>query len=199
MHPIAQQRADVIKKRTEWVEKQQGQFDINKLVFLDESSINLGMTRLYGRALKGERVDDYIPDVRFQRTSILSTVRLNGSQNPYIFTGTLNGERFKKYVDDTLSPALFEGDILILDNSSVHKVHNVLDSVIIKGVTVVFLPPYSPDFNPIELLWSKMKTFLRKAKAHTKDNLEEALNQALDSITVQDIKNWFCHDGYRQQ
>ena len=199
MHPIAQQRADVIKKRTEWVEKQQGQFDINKLVFLDESSINLGMTRLYGRALKGERVDDYIPDVRFQRTSILSTVRLDGSQNPYIFTGTLNSERFKKYVDDTLSPALFEGDILILDNSSVHKVHNVLDSVIIKGVTVVFLPPYSPDFNPIELLWSKMKTFLRKAKARTKDNLEEALNQALDSITVQDIKNWFCHDGYRQQ
>ena len=199
MHPIAQQRADVIKKRAEWVEKQQCQFDINKLVFLDESSINLGMTRLYGRALKGERVDDYIPDVRFQRTSILSTVRLDGSQNPYIFTGTLNGERFKKYVDDTLSPALFEGDILILDNSSVHKVHNVLDSVIIKGVTVVFLPPYSPDFNPIELLWSKMKTFLRKAKARTKDNLEEALNQALDSITVQDIKNWFCHDGYRQQ
>ena len=199
MYPIAQQRADVIKKRAEWVEKQQGQFDINKLVFLDESSINLGMTRLYGRALKGERVDDYIPDVRFQRTSILSTVRLDGSQNPYIFTGTLNGERFKKYVDDTLAPALFEGDILILDNSSVHKVHNALDSVIIKGVTVIFLPPYSPDFNPIELLWSKMKTFLRKAKARTKDNLEEALNQALDSITIQDINNWFCHDGYRQQ
>lgn len=156
------------------------------------------MTRLYGRALGGDRVDDYVPDVRFQRTSILSTVRLDGSRNPYIFTGTLNGELFKKYVDEILSPALSEGDILILDNSSVHKVKNVLDSVINRGVTVLFLPPYSPDFNPIELLWSKMKTFLRKTKARTKDKLTEALYQALDTITTQNIKNWFNHDGYRQ-
>ena len=156
------------------------------------------MTRLYGRALNGERVNDYVPDVRFQRTSILSTIRLDGSQNKYIFTGTLNSDLFKKYIDEILAPALFEGDILILDNSSVHKAHNVLDAIVKCGVTILFLPPYSPDFNPIELLWSKMKTSLRKAKARTKDKLEEALDQALASITIQDIKNWFSHDGYRQ-
>ena len=156
------------------------------------------MTRLYGRAPTNERINDYVPDVRFQRTSILSTIRLDGTQLPLIFEGTLNGELFKKYVDDFLSPSLSEGDIVILDNSSVHKASGVLDSIYIRGAAAMFLPPYSPDFNPMELLWSKLKAFLRKAKARTHQTLTDALNAALASITPADIEHWFKYDGYAQ-
>ena len=186
------------EKRRVWTENLQPKLDISKLVFLDESSINLGMTRLYGRAPTNERINDYVPDVRFQRTSVLSTIRLDGSQLPLIFDGTLNGKLFKKYVDEFLAPSLSEGDIVILDNSSVHRAKGVLDSITIRGAVALFLPPYSPDFNPMELLWSKIKTILRKAKARTPDLLIDALNHALASITLVDIENWFSHDGYIQ-
>ena len=176
--------------------KNQPNLNAAKIVFLDESSINLGMTRLYGRASKSERVNDYVPDVRFQRISILSTVRLDGKQVPFIFRGTLNGELFKKYIEDMLAPTLSEGDIVIMDNSSVHKVNGVCAPIVLRGAKVLYLPPYSPDFNPIELLWSKMKAFSRKRKACTHENLVEALNSALDYITLDDIAAWFKHDGY---
>ena len=154
------------------------------------------MTRLYGRAPINERVSDYVPDVRFQRLSILSIVKLDGTQIPLVFNGTLNGKLFKKYVEDFLVPALSPGDILILDNSSVHRAKGVLDPIIKHGVIVLFLPPYSPDFNPIEMLWSKMKSFLRKVKARTYDTLIDAIQLALEYISVDDIAAWFVHDGY---
>jgi transposase len=185
----------VQEKRKNW-QLNQSKLNPTKLVFLDESSINLGMTRLYGRAPVNERVNDYVPDVRFQRLSILSTVRLGGAQVPFVFDGTLNKELFKKYVEIFLVPTLSVGDILLLDNSSVHKANGVLDPIIERGVTVLFLPPYSPDFNPIEMLWSKMKSFLRKEKARTHETLVEAIKLALKSISVDDIHAWFKHDGY---
>lgn len=196
LHPVEQKRPDVQEKRKDWEENQQPNLNVNKLVFLDESSINLGMTRLYGRAPTNERVNDYVPDVRFQRTSILSTIRLDGTQLPIIFEGTLNGKLFKKYVDEILSPTLSVGDVVILDNSSVHKAKGVLDSITAQGAVVLFLPPYSPDFNPIEMLWSKIKSILRKAKARTPETLVDALKYALSCITLEDVKNWFEHDGY---
>jgi transposase len=154
------------------------------------------MTRLYGRAFRNERVNDYVPDVRFKRISILSTIRLDGTQVPFVFNGTLNGELFKKYVDTFLAPSLSKGDIVIMDNSSVHKAHGVTDAIVDRGATVLFLPPYSPDFNPIELMWSKLKSKLRKLKARTPETLIPALNLALDYVTCEDIKNWFKHGGY---
>lgn len=154
------------------------------------------MTRLYGRAPKDERVNDYVPDVRFQRLSILSAVRLDGSQAPYVFNGTLNGELFEKYIEKILVPTLNEGDIVIMDNASVHKVKGIREKIEAVGANVLYLPPYSPDFNPIELLWSKMKAFLRKVKARTYDSLIIALNDALDCISSEDISAWFIHDGY---
>ena len=196
LHPVEQKRPDVQEKRKDWEENQQPNLNVNKLVFLDESSINLGMTRLYGRAPTNERVNDYVPDVRFQRTSILSTIRLDGTQLPIIFEGTLNGKLFKKYVDEILSPTLSVGDVVILDNSSVHKAKGVLDSITAQGAVVLFLPPYSPDFNPIEMLWSKIKSILRKAKARTPETLVDALKYALSCITLEDVKYWFEHDGY---
>ena len=156
------------------------------------------MTRLYGRAHKSERVVDFVPDVRFKRVSILSTVRLDGTQIPFIFEGTLNKELFKSYNDELLAPSLCAGDIVIMDNSSVHKAKGVIDKILEVGAQVMFLPPYSPDLNPIEMLWSKMKTILRKLKARTSETLLEALNYALNCITKNDIKNWFSHNGYAQ-
>ena len=154
------------------------------------------MTRLYGRAPVTERINDYVPDVRFQRLSILSTMRLDGTQVPFVFNGSLNSELFKEYIENFLAPTLSSADIVLLDNSSVHKANGVLDSLIERGVIVMFLPPYSSDFNPIEMLWSKMKAFLRKQKARTYDTLMQAINLALKAISTDDISAWFGHDGY---
>jgi len=154
------------------------------------------MTRLYGWGDKSSRVDDYVPDVRFERTSIIAAMNINGVVAPLTYKGTLNGEFFGGYVEQCLSPCLKTGDIVIIDNLSAHKVKGVLNPLYNKGVTVLFLPPYSPDFNPIEMMWSKLKAILRKLKARTLEEVQEALQQALDSITESDRINWIAHDGY---
>jgi transposase len=170
--------------------------DAAKLVFLDESSVNTGMTRLYGRCTSGERVIDYTPDVRFERTSVLSSVRLNGDLVPLVFEGSLNGELFKEYVSKCLVPALQEGDIVIMDNLSVHKVKGIAELIQAVGAEVIYLPPYSPDLNPIEMMWSKIKAHLRKTKARAKRALDGAIAEALDIVSPTDILGWFAKDGY---
>jgi transposase len=188
-------REDVVLKREVWQERQKT-LDKNKLIFVDESSINCGMTRLYGRALTKNRVNEYVPDVRFERTSIVSSIRLNGDTVPLIFKGTLNGELFGAYIKQCLAPTLSEGDIVIMDNCSSHKVKDILQPIFDMNATVLFLPPYSPDFNPIEMSWSKMKSILRKSKPRTYDELLSALQIALSCFSLDDIANWFSHDGY---
>jgi transposase len=173
--------------------------DIEKLVFLDEASINTGMTRLYGRGLSDERVVDYTPDVRFERTTIMSSVRLNGEMVPLVFEGSLNGEFFKEYVRQCLAPTLHAGDIVIMDNLTSHKVKGVIDPIIAVGASVLYLPPYSPDLNPIEMMWSKIKAYLRKTKARTRELLDDALAEALNLVTPSDILAWFKEDGYSIQ
>jgi len=169
---------------------------VSNLVFLDESSINIGMTRLYGRAFGEERVIDYVPDVRFDRLSILSSMRLNGTLVPLTYKGTLDGTLFLTYIKQCLAPTLNEGDIVIMDNASPHKVKGVVEAIEEKGAYVLWLPTYSPDLNPVEQLWSKVKAHLRKAKARTLDALYVALKDALDSISLSDIKAWFSLANY---
>jgi len=188
----------VIKKRELW-QSEQSEMKLDSLVFLDESSINTGMTRLYGRSTGSDRVVDYTPDVRFERTTILSSVRANGDMVPLVFEGSLNGDIFREYIAKCLAPTLKEGDIVIMDNLSSHKVAGVIDPIIAAGAKVLYLPPYSPDFNPIEMMWSKMKAYLRKTKARTKVLLEVAIAEALNSITVSDILAWFAENGYSIQ
>jgi transposase len=170
--------------------------DGTSLVFIDESGINIGMTRLYGRAFGEERVVDYIPDVRFDRLSILSSVRLDGTLVPLTYKGTLNGNLFLAYVTQCLAPTLNKGDIIIMDNASAHKVKGVEDAIEAKGAFVLWLPTYSPDLNPIEYMWSKIKACLRKVKARTVDTLYDALKGALDSVSMSDIKGWFAKANY---
>lgn len=154
------------------------------------------MTPLYGWAEKSERVNDYVPDVRFERTSIISTLCENGFEAPMTFEGTLNKDLFEIYIRDCLVPTLKSGDIVVMDNSSVHKARGVLQPIYDIGATVLFLPAYSPDLNPIEMAWSKMKIMLKKLKARTSKELEHALLIALKYINKNDILNYFSHDGY---
>ena len=185
----------MLLKRLEWRGRMVSP-DPLRLVFLDESSVNCAMTRLYGRAGKSERVNDYVPDVRFERTSVISTIRLDGGQAPFMFKGTLDGALFAVYVEKVLAPTLKEGDMVVMDNLSAHKVAGAFRPIHEKGASVLFLPPYSPDYNPIELAWSKVKAALRKAKAATFDELVDAMRLALDGITTHDIAGWFRHCGY---
>ena len=154
------------------------------------------MTRLYGWGEKSARVEEYVPDVRFERSSLIACVRLSGVTAPISFKGSLNGEFFEGYVEQVLAPELKPGDIVVMDNYSVHKVMGALDAIAEKGATVLFLPPYSPDLNPIELMWSKVKAILRKFRARTHEQLQDALSFALNCISDDDISNWFAHDGY---
>jgi len=170
--------------------------DPAKLVFLDEAGINTGMTRLYGRAPGGERVVEHIPDVRFERTSILSSVRLNGDMVPLAFGGALNGDVFLGYIRKFLAPTLQKDDIVIMDSLSSHKVKGVVDAIEARGAFVLYLPGYSPDLNPIEQMWSKVKAYLRKVKARTTAALYEAIKDALDLISLSDIKGCFSDANY---
>lgn len=154
------------------------------------------MTRLYGRAPSNERVNDYVPDVRFERTSVIGALGMNGIVAPMSYKGTLTGTFFSEYVKKSLAPTLSKGDTLILDNLSVHKVEGALKPLVDKGIQIIFLPPYSPDFNPIEQAWSKLKACLRKLKARTYNELFPALRTALNSIKVSDALGWISHCGY---
>ena len=170
--------------------------DALNLVFIDETGINIGMTRLYGRASEGERVVEYIPDVRFERLSVISSVRLDGTIVPFAFEGSLNGEIFLQYVKQFLVPTLSKGDIVIMDNLSSHKVKEAVETIEATEAYIIFLPAYSPDLNPIEQMWSKVKAYLRKVKARTVETLYESLKNALDLICIDDIKGWFRNSGY---
>lgn len=154
------------------------------------------MQRLYGWGKKSSRVSAPAKDNRFERISVMAALGLDGIRAPFEFSGTLNTEIFKPYVEQFLAPEMEKGDIFVLDNCSVHKVKDSLKPLIDKGVIVLFLPPYSPDFNPIEMSWSKIKAYLRKVSADTETDLNHALSCAFDMLSKNEITNWFRHDGY---
>lgn len=154
------------------------------------------MTRLYGRACKYERVIEAVPDARFHRTTVLSSVRLDGTTIPFVFEGALNGDIFRVYVTQLLAPSLKPGDIVVMDNLSSHKVSGIVEAIEVMGASVMFLPPYSPDLNPIELMWSKLKAILRKLKVRAQELLDDAIAFAFNTVSLSDISAWFMHDGY---
>lgn len=182
-------------QRLNWKTKQP-ELAPNRLIFLDESGVNTGMTRIYGRAASHQRVKEALPDIRFKRTSVLSSIRLDGTMVPMVFEGALNGELFRAYVERMLAPSLRPGDIVVMDNLSSHKVSGIVEAIEAVGASVMYLPPYSPDLNPIELMWSKIKAILRKLKVRTKELLDQAIADALDTVMRSDIVAWFRHDGY---
>ena len=176
--------------RREWIEYIP-YIDISRLYYLDETSINLAMTRLYGRALGGERVVDYVPDVRFERYSLLSTIAANGDMIPLVYSGTLNGDLFKIFISRFVVPKLKPLDILIMDCLSVHKVKGISEMVEAVGANVVYLPQYSPDLNPIEMVWPEIKADLRALKARTLDDICDGIDIATDAVTPEHALNHF--------
>lgn len=183
------------EQRRQW-QADQPTLDVSKLVFLDESGAKTNMTRLRGRAKGGERVIDDVPHGHWCTTTMISSVRPDGSTACMAIDGATTGEVFREYVRHVLLPTLRPGDIVVLDNLSAHKDAEAIGLITGAGAALRFLPPYSPDFNPIEKMWSKVKAFLRAARARTQGALLDAIAAALNTVTPQDVSGWFADCGY---
>jgi transposase len=166
------------------------------LKFIDESGVNLGFTPLYGRAVPGRRVVEATPSISGTHYTMVTTLGLSGVEAPWLFPGAMNTNTFETYVEQILIPALRPGDWVVCDNLPAHKSSMTRSLIEACGAHVIFLPPYSPDLNPIELCWSKVKTALRAAKARTFDTLIDAVADALRSVSLADSQAWFAHCGY---
>lgn len=173
-----------------------GELDLSRLKFVDESGVNLALTRLFGRAPKGQRVVAAVPQNYGENVTMLGALSLSGVEALMTVNGATDGDIFLVFVREVLAPTLSEGDVVIWDNLGAHRSQAVREVVEARGAQLLFLPPYSPDMNPIERCWSKIKTFLRAAKARTREALEAAIKQALATITESDAHAWFTHCGY---
>ncbi len=169
---------------------------VGRLKFLDEAGSSIAMTRLYGRAAPGVRVVEATPQNYGENITMLAAISLIGVCAPMTIAGAVDGAVFKTYVREVLSPTLSAGDVVVMDNLGAHKVVGVREAIEARGARLIYLPPYSPDMNPIEKCWSKIKTYLRAAKARTREALEQALQAALLLITPEDAAGWFASCGY---
>ena len=167
--------------------------------FVDESGVNIAMTRLFGRAERGQRVSDAVPKNHGSNVTLLGSLSCQGLDAVMTIDGPTDTAVFRAYVTEVLVPTLVPGDVVVMDNLGAHKVKGIRDAIEAAGATLLYLPPYSPDWSPIEPCWSKLKTFLRAAKARTRDALDAALKQAIEMITAADARNWFAHCGYALQ
>lgn len=172
------------------------QIDAKRLVFLDESGINIDMTRRYGRSKGKQRVVDSTPLNTPKTTTLLSSIRLDGTTVRTTFQGALNKERFLEYLRDVLVPCLQKGDVVVMDNLGSHKVAGVTELIRSVGAELLYLPPYSPDFNPIEKMWSKLKAYFRKLKLRSVELLQAAIPNAFSTISASDAHGWFAAAGY---
>ena len=181
-----------------WFWRRVREMNHRRFIFLDESAVNTAMTPTHGRAPVGERVVDSAPRNYGEQTSLVGALSFGrGLIAVMTLTGAVDTLAFDAYLARVLAPRLHKGDVVVLDNLNVHKASQVVAVAEARGAQVVWLPPYSPDFSPIEQCWSKIKTALRAAKARTREELEKALAEAIKLVTQSDIRGWFRHCGYR--
>ena len=154
------------------------------------------MTRRYGRARRGQRVHDATPKNWGRNVTVLGSLSCHGLEAVMTVEGATDAAVFRAYVSQVLAPTLKPGDVVVMDNLGAHKVDGIRRTIEASGATLMYLPPYSPDYSPIEPCWSKLKTSLRAIKARTRDALDEALAQVIDTVTASDAKGWFNHCGY---
>ena len=155
------------------------------------------MTRIRGRSLIGTRLIEHVPHGHWKTTTFLAAIRASGWLAPLVVDGAINGKIFLSWVEQHLLPTLRAGDIVIMDNLSSHKVKGVADAITSVKAEVLYLPPYSPDFNPIEMAFSKLKRLIRSAKKRTVDSLWDTCGKVLDHFTETEFRNYFRHAGYR--
>ena len=172
------------------------QVDANHLVIVDETGSNIGLTPLYARAPQGQRAYGSIARKRGKNTTLLASLSLQGMGAAMILEGATDALAFEIYVEQMLAPSLEPGQIVVMDNLSSHIGPKVREAIQARGCQLLFLPAYSPDLSPIEEAFSKLKAFLRRVGARTREDLYKALSQALEVITPQDALGWFTHCGY---
>ena len=181
MRAAEQDRPDVAAARAEWA-KDQAELDPERLVFIDETGTSTNMARLRGRAPRGERLVGKVPYGHWKTTTFVAALRSTALTAPCVIDGPMNGNAFLAYVEQVLAPSLKPGDIVVLDNLSAHKVPGVRETIEAAGARLLYLPPYSPDFNPIEQLFAKLKTLLRKAAERSIDGLWNRIANLLDAF-----------------
>lgn len=187
-------RADYIDAKDELLESKD--FDLEDLVFLDESGVKLGQTPDYARAEGGKRAVSAEPKHLGKNITLIAGISIIGVLAAMYCTCTFDRYGFSAFIEDFLLPELRPGQILIMDNVNFHKIESIIEKIESAGIRVVFLPQYSPELNPIENMWSKLKTYLKKKKVKTFEQLEEYLKKGLQTITGHDCEAWFEHCGY---
>ncbi len=194
---IAQEREEEVRGLWCWLASR---FDARRLVFVDESGFNTSMTRLRARAPKGKRAYGKVPRNRGKNTTLIAAITLEeGMGESMTLEGATDALAFEAYVERFLAPSLRKGQVVVLDGLGAHRTDKVRDLVEGRGADVVFLPSYSPDLNPIEEAFSKVKQLVRKVGARGREALVEAIGRALAAVTAEDAAGWFAHAGYRAQ
>jgi transposase len=194
-HASEQERPDVLKRRRAWFDGQPD-LDPEQLVFIDETWASTNMARTHGRAPRGERLRMAVPHGHWKTTTLVAGLGVGGVVAPWVLDGPINGNAFETYVDKILVPELRRGDIVVMDNLSSHKRPEVRALIEAAGARLLFLPPYSPDFNPIEKAFAKLKALLRKAAERTVDGLWRSIGRLVDLITPAEARNYFESCGY---
>jgi transposase len=190
-----QEREDVARARRRWIQKQ-GLLDTSCLVFLDETSVNTSMARLYGRCPRGKRLVGRVPFGTWKTLTFVAGLRRDGMTAPFVFEGAMNGETFLAYIEECLVPTLNRGDIVMMDHLRAHMVSGIKEAIEAAGAELRYLPEYSPDLNPIEHPFSKLKAHLRKAAARTVRTLCHRIASFLPQLSAKECANYFAHDGY---
>lgn len=170
--------------------------DVQRLKFVDEAGVNLALTRLYGRAPAGARAVGSMPRNYGANVTLLGALGPTGLDALMTVDGATDGDVFQAFVEQVLCPTLQAGDVIVMDNLRAHKVAGIEEAIARCGARLLYLPPYSPDLSPIEQCWSKLKAYLRRVEARTREALEEAITDAMESITAADALAWFAHCGY---
>lgn len=184
-----------MERRTQWCDWSR-EVDGRRVIFVDETWAKTNMTRLRGRSLRGERLIDKSPHGHWQTTTLIAALGIEGVRCSTVVDGAVNGDVFLAFVERVLVPELCPGDIVVMDNLSSHKSVRVRQMIEAAGASLRFLPPYSPDLNPIEMVFSKIKQLLRSLACRTRDALWRSMQRVLDAITVTDAANCFAHAGY---
>jgi transposase len=194
-HAEEQDRPDVLRRRRAWFEAQPD-LDPDRLVFIDETWASTNMARTHGRAPRGERLRAAVPHGHWLTTTFVAGLRNTGMVAPMVLDGPINGSLFQDYVEQVLVPELRPGDIVVMDNLGSHKGAGVRAAIEAAGASLLYLPPYSPDFNPIEQAFAKLKAMLRKAAERTLDDLWRSIGRIIDTFTPIECANYFAAAGY---
>jgi transposase len=184
--------------REAWFEAQPD-LDPERLVFIDETGVSTKMARLRGRSERGTRCRAPVPHGHWKTTTFVGALRLSGITAPMTLSGAMNGTAFLAYIRQVLVPTLTKGDVVIMDNLPAHKPEAIRQAIEATGADLLFLPPYSPDFNPIEMAFSKIKALLKKAAARKVEALWDAVASAIDAITPSEARNYFTAAGYEPE